>query len=210
MVELFGQLSPQGYELFATPDMRGAARQAYELRPDAVLLFIDDPQAEDWLSPLQTLRSLSPVPIIALVLLAIALARPFIFGTVVSSLVAMLIAVSWSFSSAQLSTARKLSSSVTARLHHSALPLPSATWSESASYQSRCLTRTEAASPDSSSRSWAFCRIVSGSRYHVPSACSSASTSDLSTSRVNSASISRSAQTASAASNVQPPAKTDS
>src|SRR5512143_2717134 len=66
MVELFGQLSPQGYELFATPDMRGAARQAYELRPDAVLLFIDDPQADDWAPPLQTLRSLSPVPIIAL------------------------------------------------------------------------------------------------------------------------------------------------
>ncbi|MBI5879008.1 MAG: response regulator transcription factor [Chloroflexi bacterium] len=66
MLDVFSQLGPQDYELFATPDPRSAIRQAYDLQPDAVLMVVDNPQANEWAASLQALRSLSSVPIIAL------------------------------------------------------------------------------------------------------------------------------------------------
>ncbi|MBI5879006.1 MAG: hypothetical protein HZB53_15250 [Chloroflexi bacterium] len=64
-VHAFG--APRAYDVFATPDYSATSRQAYELRPDAVLIAAQDAPPGDWHAALDSLHAVSAVPIAALV-----------------------------------------------------------------------------------------------------------------------------------------------
>lgn len=66
MQHIYSGLPAHEYELFVTPYYGDSIRQAYELRPDAVLIASQGAPDSPWLESVESLRALSPVPIVAM------------------------------------------------------------------------------------------------------------------------------------------------